>query len=62
MIKTLLITVGTAAFILLTLAVVNGTGSNECEVLYSEYSSTVEMSMRTNIFDEGIANGCFHNN
>ena len=60
--KTILIGVGTAAFILLTLAVVNGTGSNECEALYSEYSSTVEMSMRTNIFDEGIANGCFHNN
>ena len=60
--KTILIAVGTAAFILLTLAVVNGTGSNECEALYSEYSSTVEMSMRTNIFDEGIANGCFHNN
>lgn len=60
--KALLITVGTACFILLTLAVVNGTGTPECEALYSEYSSTVEMSMRTNIFDEGIANGCFHSN
>lgn len=60
--KALLITVGTACFILLTLAVVNGTGSNECEALYNEYSSTVEMSSRTNIFDKGVAMGCFHSN
>jgi hypothetical protein len=62
MIKTLLIFIGTTAVILLTLAVVNGTGTPECEALYSEYSSTVEMSSRTNIFDEGIAMGCFHSN
>ena len=60
--KALVIGVGIACFILLTLAVVNGTGSNECEALYSEYSSTVEMSMRTNIFDEGVSMGCFHSN
>jgi hypothetical protein len=60
--KAILIGACTACFILLTLAVVNGTGNPNCEALYNEYSSTVEMSMRTNIFDEGIANGCFHNN
>lgn len=60
--KTLLIFLGGTAAILLTLAVVNGTGSNECEALYNEYSSTVEMSSRTNIFDKGVAMGCFHSN
>ena len=60
--KTLLIFVGTVVGILLTLAVVNGTNSTDCEHLYNEYSATSDMVQRDILWSKGINNGCFHSN
>ena len=61
-VKTLAITLGSALFVLLAIAVWNGTNTPECEALYNEYSATVDMPTREMLFSEGIDNGCFHYN
>lgn len=60
--KTIAITVGSALFALLAIAVWNGTNTPDCEALYNEFSATVDMPTRDAIFSEGMANGCFHYN
>lgn len=37
-------------------------GSQDCEMLYNEYTSTVDMQQRDVLFSKGIDNGCFHYN
>lgn len=51
-----------AGVILITLAIMvwNGMQSPSCERLYNEYSSTVDMSARDAIFQDGLESGCFH--
>lgn len=36
--------------------------SDDCEHLYNEYTSTVNMNDRAEIFQIGLDNGCFHYN
>lgn len=49
-----------AVITLLALAVLNGSNTPDCEHLYEEYSATVDMDLREHLFQDGLANGCFH--
>ena len=60
MIRTAAAVLFTAIAVLLTIAVLNGMKSPDCERLYDEYSNTVNMDLRAEIMHEGYSNGCFH--
>ena len=60
--RTLAIVLGAFLFTLLCIVVWNGTQSKDCEALYNEYTSTVNMHDRDALFQKGLDNGCFHYN
>ena len=51
-----------AVIVGLTLAVLHGTQSPDCEALYNEYMNTSSVTQQGVLFERGMDNGCFHYN
>lgn len=60
--RTVLIFLATFIVAFLALIVWSSAMSPDCEALYNEYTSTVDLDMREHLFQDGLSNGCFHYN
>lgn len=57
-----MLALGVGLVIGLAAIVLHNAAAPDCEALYNEYTSTVDMDARQALFDNGIESGCFHYN